>query len=520
MTRISVNETSPMNSSHTISRHPSLWSQTGKQNASVKTMTLNGETITADIAVVGAGITGLTAALLLQKAGRQVVILEADQIASGVSGFNSGHLTSLLLDMRYKTVLANFGEVQSRIVAQAVQQSITHIEQNVRDYRIDCDFKRVPGYLYCEKASQESALNDEFKATETVGLAVNRVFPVSNVPLPMGIESAFIIEQQALIHPQRYVMGLAHEFVELGGRIVVNARVTELSQKAPFTVSTASGQVVAQEVVLATHTPIGLRPALQTRLEPLQSYVIGVRVGNHIPDALFWDMDEPYHYIRVAKDEQGPLLIIGGEDHKTGARKDTRTCFSALEAYARERFDVQSIEYHWSAELLDPADGLPYIGKISNVYVATGLSGEGLTFGTLAGQLISDDILGRENSCAKILNPNRVKPVASAASFLSENVDTALHWIGDRLSPSENAALVQLQPEHGVVIQYEHQKVAAYRDGKGEVHLMSAVCPHMGCIVDWNTAEQSWDCPCHGGRFDCKGALLNGPPMHDLKPLQ
>jgi nitrite reductase/ring-hydroxylating ferredoxin subunit len=213
-------------------------------------------------------------------------------------------------------------------------------------------------------------------------------------------------------------------------------------------------------------------------------------------------------------------LIIGGEDHKTGARKDTRTCFSALEAYARERFDVQSIEYHWSAELLDPADGLPYIGKISNVYVATGLSGEGLTLGTLAGQLISDDILGRENSCAKILNPNRVKPVASAASFLSENVDTALHWIGDRLSPSDDAALVQLQPEHGVVIQYEHQKVAAYRDNKGEVHLMSAVCPHMGCIVDWNTAEQSWDCPCHGGRFDCKGALLNGPPMHDLKPLQ
>lgn len=477
------------------------------------------EHVMADVAVVGAGITGLTTALLLQKSGYDVVVLDAHPVAYGVTGFNSGHLTSMLLDMKFSNIIASFGEDPTRAVALALDEAIAYIERNVRDYRIECDFRRVSGYLYAEKANQVKALQQEFDAASKAGLQVNRTF---NVPLPFQVEEGVQVANQAVFNPLKYVQALAWQFVELGGRIYENSRVAAIEHDAKagrMTLNTEHGSVASQEVVLATHTPIGFRPGLQTRLEPMRSYIIGIRVEDAIGDAVFWDMDEPYHYIRIAQDEQGPLLVIGGEDHKTGEEEHTERCFRNLEQYARERFQVKSVDYQWSAQFYDPADGLPYIGKMSDVYVATGYSGEGLTFGTLAGRLIADQIQGLHNECTDILNPNRTKPLASLGGFLSENIGTMAHFVKDRLKKAAYTHPSQVPLGEGAIVHVEGQKVAVYHGEEGVIHCMSPICTHMHCMVNWNSAEKSWDCPCHGGRFDATGKVLNGPPVTDLQPI-
>ena len=301
------------------------------------------EDITVDVAIVGAGITGITTALLLQKAGYDVAVLDAHPVGYGVSGFNSGHLTSMLLDMKYKHILASFGEDATRSVAIALEQAIDLVERNVREYRIDCGFKRVPGYLYAELASQLKLLQADYEAAETVGLRVSRTF---NVPLPFEVEEAILVPDQAIFDPLRYVQTLALKFYENGGLLFENSRVVSIDtdvkreakqedERAACSVKTESAIVTCKDVVLATHTPIGFRPGIQSRLEAMRSYVIGVRCAdlekNRLDDALYWDLAEPYHYIRLAADEHGPLVIIGGEDHKTGERQDTELSFRRLE---------------------------------------------------------------------------------------------------------------------------------------------------------------------------------------------
>lgn len=475
--------------------------------------------ILADVVIVGAGITGLTTATLLQQAGYDVVVLDAHPVAYGVTGFNSGHLTSMLLDMKFKNIIASFGEDATRAVALGLDEAIGLIERQVRDYRIDCDFKRVSGYLYAEKMTQINALQEEYEAASKAGLQVNRTF---KVPLPFPVEEGVEVASQAVFNPLKYVQALALNFVERGGRIFENSRVTSVDHDAKanrMTVKTDSGSVTAPDAVLATHTPIGFRPALQTRLEPMRSYIIGIRAEETIGDSICWDMDEPYHYIRLAYDEQGPLIIVGGEDHKTGEQVNTESRFRNLEQYARERFHVKSVDYQWSAQFYDPADGLPYIGKMSDVYVATGFSGEGLTFGTLAGRIIADQIQGLHNDCSDILNPSRTKPLAALGGFLSENIGTMAHFVGDRFKKTAYTNPAQVPLGEGAIVTVEGKKVAVYHGEEGILHCMSPVCTHMNCIVNWNSAEKSWDCPCHGGRFDATGKVLNGPPVTDLQPV-
>jgi len=483
------------------------------------------ETITADIAIVGAGITGLTTGLLLQQAGYSVVIIDAHPIGYGVTGFNSGHLTSMLLDSDFRRIMANFGEDATRIVTTNLQNTIYFIEQLVRDNQIDCDFKRISGYLYAERPEQVKDLREIEDAASRAGL---RVSHVGKAPLPFETEMAIQITDQGRFHPLRYVHGLALAFCEKGGSIYENSRVTDVKNggtQAPHCIETEAGQVLADEVVIATHTPIGFRPAVQSRLEVIRSYVIGLRSQNAVEDALFWDMEQPYHYIREAADERGRLLIIGGEDHRAGEKREAGDCFHRLEEYARQHFQVDSVDYHWSAQFFQPADGLPYIGKLAGTYIATGYSGEGLTFGTLAAQIVADQIQGRSNPCGEILSPLRTKPIASASGFIADNVNTLSHFVKGRLNKAEVVTMPDTLSEQdipvgeGRICQIDGQKVAIYHSPEGVMHFLSPVCTHMKCIVGWNSAEKSWDCPCHGGRFDATGKVLNGPPVTNLEPL-
>lgn len=477
------------------------------------------EDVATEVAIVGAGITGLTLAILLQRSGVDVVVLDSQQIGYGVSGLNSGHLTTMLLDMKYKHIIASFGEDATRAVALGLSNAIDLIEHLSVDYRIDCDFKRLPGYLYTEKTSEVQVLQDAYEGAETAGLQVNRTF---NVPLPFPVEEAVYVANQAGFHPLKYVQGLARVFQQNGGRIHEFSKVVSIGNEGHdggIPVKTDAACVTARDVVLATHTPIGFRPGIQTRLEAYRSYVIGFRTDDAVGDALFWDTEEPYHYIRSVQDEHGPLLILGGADHRTGEKRDTERCFQQLENYAVERFNIKSVDYRWSAQMYNPADGLPYIGKMSGVYVATGYSGEGLAFGTLAAQLIHDEVVGRHNNCAEILTPNRTKPLAAAGSFLAENVGTMAHFLADRFKKPEVKEPEHIPVGEGAICNLHGNKVAVYHGTEGVFHYLSPVCTHMACIVGWNSAEKSWDCPCHGARFDAFGQVLNGPAVNNLKPV-
>jgi glycine/D-amino acid oxidase-like deaminating enzyme/nitrite reductase/ring-hydroxylating ferredoxin subunit len=477
------------------------------------------ESISAEVAIVGAGITGITLALLLQKSGVDVVVLDANPVGYGVSGLNSGHLTTMLLDLKFKNIISAFGEDATRAVTLGLAESLDLIEQFVSDYRLDCDFKRLSGYLYTEKSSELAGLQEEFDCAAKAGLQVNRTF---NVPLPFAVEEAVQVSNQAIFHPLKYVQGLAQAFKQNGGRIFEHSRVLSVGNETTYggiQITTESGAVSARDVVLATHTPIGFRPASQTRLEAYRSYIIGFRTDDPVGDALFWDTEEPYHYMRMVQDEQGPLIILGGEDHRTGERRDTERCFQNLESYARTHFNLKSVDYRWSAQLYNPADNLPYIGKLSEVYIATGYSGEGLTFGTLAAQIIHDELVGRHNNCSEILSPSRTKPLAAASGFLAENMGTLAHFVGDRLRKAEVSDPQQIPVGEGAICSLEGNKVAIYHGSEGVFHYLSPVCTHMNCIVGWNSAEKSWDCPCHGARFDASGHVLNGPAVVDLKPV-
>lgn len=475
--------------------------------------------VETEVAIVGAGITGISTAIMLERAGYDVVLVDAHPVGYGVTGFNSGHLTSVLLDTRFKELIPAFGEEAIRAVVIAVEEAMNLIDRMVNDYRIDCDFRWLPGYLFMEKPDQRKALQDEFEAMTKAGVPANRTF---NVPLPFAVEEGIQINNQAAIDPLKYTQSLALRLDRLGCRVFENSRVINIEshgQNGNHLIKTEGGSIQAKEVVIATHTPIGFRPLSQTRLEPWRSYVLGMRTGAAIPDALFWDMDDPYHYIRLGEDERGPLLIVGGEDHKTGDSIDTEQCFQNLENYARQKFEVTSVDYRWSAQLYNPADGLPYIGKASDVYIATGFSGEGLTYGTLAARLICDQIQGITNPCSDILSPNRAKPIASAGGFLSESLNTVSHFVGDRLKKSTVEKPTDVLPGEGAICTVDGDKVAVYRSPEGILHGLSPVCTHMHCLVNWNATEKSWDCPCHGGRFNTFGQVLNGPPVDNLKPV-
>ncbi len=502
-----------------VSATESIWKhnlEAAREGQYVSSRVLEGE-VSADIAIIGAGITGMTAALRLQRAGWEVCVIDARQVGHGVSGFNSGHLTSMLLDIDFRTVLSHFGEEATRTVTRAILGAIDEIERNCRDYRIDCDFKRLEGYLYAESDAQVRDLQEEARAAEKAGLPIS--YP-HRTPLPFAVADAIQVANQARFDPLRYVLGLAEAFTQEGGRVYEFSPAIRVTHQAePFQVETADGWLNAYEVIVATHTPIGFKPVVQSRLEPYRSYVLGVRVTDPPPDALYWDMDDPYHYIRLAEDAQGPVVIVGGEDHKTGAGSE-RQAFSRLEAYARSHFRVESVAYRWSSQFYNPADGLPYIGRLGDIFLATGFSGEGLTFGTLAGNLLADLITGVRNDCADILDPSRAKPIASAGGVFSEGLQVMKHFIQDRYGKAagEVPELSDIPMGEGRIVRMDGKKVAAYKDPAGVLHLLSPVCTHMGCIVHWNGAEKSWDCPCHGGRYDVLGRVLNGPPTEGLPP--
>ncbi|MFP2909839.1 FAD-dependent oxidoreductase, partial [Pyxidicoccus sp. 3LFB2] len=487
----------------------SLWTETAEPRSYPP---LQGD-VRTDVVVIGAGVAGLTTAYLLAKEGRKVLVLDMHELCSGQTGQTTAHLTEFL-DERYHTLERDFGQEGARVAATSARAAIETIGALVQTLGIDCQFERLPAYLYASKASHAHDLERELDAARRAGVDVSLT---QDVPLPFHASLALRAESQAQLHPRRYLLGLADAFVALGGRICEHTRVLEVEDGSPARVHTERGTVTCEDVVEATTTPLN-RVFLHTKLYPYRTYALAGRPGHAPAHALFYDTEDPYHYIRPA----GDLLIIGGEDHKVGDEEDTTQPFARLESYARQHFGLREVTHRWSGQVIEPADGLPYIGRNSlrrHTWVATGFSGTGITFGTVAGLVLRDQLAGRDNPFGRLFTATRVKPLAAAMEFMKENAQVGYHFVADRLRPADAQALSAVRPGEGAIVELDGKKAAVYRAESGEVHALSPVCTHLGCHVNWNKAEKSWDCPCHGARYSPSGEVLNGPASRALAAL-
>jgi glycine/D-amino acid oxidase-like deaminating enzyme/nitrite reductase/ring-hydroxylating ferredoxin subunit len=472
--------------------------------------------VTVDVVVVGGGIAGLTAALLLKRRGATVAVVEMQRVGYGETGHTTAHLTELV-DSRYHEIATDFGRDAAKQVAASSRAAIDHIESWAAEF--PCAFERVPAYLYAEDDDGLRELEREVEAAREAGVGAELV---REVPLPFAAKGALRVERQAQFHPMRYLRGLAQALPGNGCHLFEESRVVEVSDGEPCKVKLASGvELTARTVLVTAHVPVFNLLLLHTKIAAYRTYAVAARVARLPPPGLYWDTADPYHYTRRYEDERGPLLIVGGEDHKTGQCDDTEEPFARLRKYVTERFGAEEFTHRWSGQIIEPADGLPYIGRNSasdNVYVATGFSGNGMTFGTLAGIMLADAAQAAANPWSDLYQATRMKVLGAVKDMLVENVDFPVHLIGDRLAVPDRAP-EDLAPGEGDVVMVGGRKLAVYCDERGTLHGLSPVCTHMGCHVGWNSAEKSWDCPCHGGRFDALGQVLNGPPLQPLAAL-
>ena len=487
------------------------------------------EDLEVDACVVGAGIAGLSTAYMLAKDGRSVVVLDDGPVAGGETRRTTAHLSNAI-DDRYVEIERIHGVEGARLAAESHTAAIEKIAQIVRDEAIDCEFARLDGYLLLGPDDPGDLLAQEEAAAHRAGLdRVERLPDVPSAPFDSGPCLRF--PDQGQFHPLKYLDGLARAVEKLGGRIFNGTRVKSIQGGDPARVEAEGGRTVtARAVVVATNSPINDMYAIHTKQAPYITYVVAGRVPRGaIPKALYWDTMDPYHYVRLQDLSDDPahpehdLLIVGGEDHKTGQAEDHEERYRNLEAWARKRFPMmQEVEYRWMGQVQETVDGLGFLGKNpldeGNVYIATGDSGMGMTHGTIAGMVISDLVAGRENPWAALYDPSR-KPVKAINEFVKENANVARQY-ADWLTGGDVSSVDQIPDGGGAVIRKGLSKVACYRDDQGTLHEMSAVCPHLKCIVAWNDDDKTWDCPCHGSRFDRFGRVVDGPSPVGLPPAE
>jgi glycine/D-amino acid oxidase-like deaminating enzyme/nitrite reductase/ring-hydroxylating ferredoxin subunit len=473
----------------------------------------------SDVCVVGAGMAGLSTAYHLASEGLRVLVLDQGPIGGGESARTTAHLASAL-DDRFHILERLHGPEGARLAAESHAAAIDSIETTARDEGIDCDFARVDGYLFSGDSSTDE-LDREIDAAQRAGLSVERMGESCWSWFDTGPCLRF--RNQAEFHPLRYLLGLADAIRRRGGRIATGVHAARLEGGKRCRVITADGTALhAGALVVATNSPVHGVVAIHTKQAAYRSYVLALEVpAGQVPHALYWDTLDPYHYVRVARSERPDLewLIVGGEDHRTGQEDDGEARFDRLASWARERFPMSGrVALRWSGQILEPADGLAYIGRSPglnpNVYMVTGDSGNGLTHGALAGLLLTDLILGRENPWTELYDPTRVK-MRALGQFTRENLSTAAQY-ADWLTPGEATSAVELEPGSGAVVRRGLRKIAVYRDMEGNLHERSATCPHLGGVVTWNSVEGTWDCPCHGSRFDSYGRVLAGPARRGL----
>jgi glycine/D-amino acid oxidase-like deaminating enzyme/nitrite reductase/ring-hydroxylating ferredoxin subunit len=476
----------------------------------------------ADVCVVGGGIAGLTTAYLLGQAGKSVIVIDDGPLAGGMTQVTTAHLVNAI-DDRIFEVERLHGRQGAQLAVASHTAAIERIESIVQQEQIDCDFVRLDGYLFLPPGEKEEILDHELNAAHRAGLpTVERIAFVPWTGFDTGPCLRF--PNQGQFHPLKYLTGLARAIERDGGRIFTHTHADQIQSGIPAHIESGLHRISADAVVVATNTPINDLVTMHTKLSAHLTYVIGARVPRgSVPLALYWDTDHPYHYVRLQQMHLGPaewdLLIVGGEDHKTGQVTDTEIRHVRLERWARERFPMmEEIEFVWAGQVMETIDGLAFIGHnpldTQNIFIATGDSGMGMTHGTIAGMILTDLILGRPNPWATLYDPSR-KTLRAAGEYAQGAFNMAVQYT-DWLTPGDVNSADEIPRDCGAVLRHGLAKTAVYRDGTGMLHERSAICPHLGCLVHWNASEKTWDCPCHGSRFDKFGEAINGPTNRGL----
>ncbi len=484
-----------------------------------------------NVCVVGAGIAGMSTAYMLARAGRAVIVIDDGSVGGGETGRTTAHITASL-DDRYYRLEKHHGEDGARLAAESHSAAISRIESIASQEDIDCDFERVDGYLFLGSTGDRRELEKELEATHRAGLHDTEI--VERAPIDFwNTGPALRFPRQAQFHPLKYLGGVTRAFLRDGGQIFTTTHAEKIEDGEPCRVTTSDGFVIsADHVVVATNTPVNDWVILHTKQSAYRTFVIGGRVPRgSVPRGLYWDTADPYHYIRLQEVDAridparlDDILIVGGEDHKTGQEDDAEERFKRIEEWTRERFPMmKTVDFRWSGQVIEPMDYLGFIGRNPgtdlHIYIATGDSGNGITHGTIAGMLLTDIILGRQNPWQKLYDPSR-KTLRAAGEFLKENINVAAQY-ADWARQGDVGSNEEIAPGSGAVVRRGATKVAVFRDDNGAIHERSAVCTHLYCIVSWNSGERTWDCPCHGSRFDPYGKVVNGPainPLEEVKP--
>jgi glycine/D-amino acid oxidase-like deaminating enzyme/nitrite reductase/ring-hydroxylating ferredoxin subunit len=491
-------------------RNPSLWIGTSAHEGAPA---LDSD-IAADAVVVGAGITGMTTARMLATAGMRVVVIDAGDVCAGATGYTTAKVTALHSAI-YTRLTATWGVERASVYAAANEAAIAKVRELVAADGIECDLEDASAYTYTETVEGVEAIEAEAEAARAAGL---RATVTTDTDLPYPVRAAVRVDGQAQFHPRKFCLGLADGIARAGGSVFAHTRAIEVD-RAHGRVVTDHGVINADVIVLATQVPISDAGGHSLRMAPKRSYAVAFAAGETRPRGMYISIDEPTRSVRSTLDGR---IVVGGEGHDVGNDSDTGRRYTALESWARERFGASSFSYRWSAQDYESADGLPFIGRLragtERTFIATGFGKWGMTNGTVAAMIITDLVHGKPNPWAQTFDSTRIAPKQGVRGVLLDGLHVAKHFVGDRVSTIHPPDAAALSPGSGAIASHGGKKVAAYKDDAGTLHCVSAICTHLGCQVTFNTAERSWDCPCHGSRFDTDGRVLQGPATKDLEP--
>lgn len=481
------------------------------------------EDIKVDVAIIGGGMVGITTALLLKQAGLKVAVLEADGILQGTTGHTTAKITSQH-GLIYDKIKSQMGEEKAKQYADANESAIQMIAELIKENNIACDFSWQPAYVYTRSDAYVQKLIDETKTASTLGIMATYL---EEIPLPFSVKAAMRFDGQAQFHPRKYLLSLAEKIPGDGCDIFENTKAIDIKERnSPAVITEGGSKVTSSYVIVASHYPFYDQPGLYfARIYPERSYALGVTIKEKFPLGMYINAEEPARSLRSQSFEDKELIIVSGEHHKTGHGKSTSTHYKNLMDFAHETFQVEEIFYRWSTQDGHTPDGVPYVGQLApttpNIYVATAFHKWGMTNSTASAMILRDLIVKGENPWAPVYQPSRVTPTATAAaSFIKENVDVAINFVSGKFMTATAEIEKNVQQNEGKVMEIEGKRIGAYRDGKGKLHLVDTTCTHMGCEVQWNDAETTWDCPCHGSRYSVEGDIIEGPALKPLKKLQ
>ena len=478
--------------------------------------------LSVDVAVVGAGIVGVTAAVLLRAAGREVALIEADRVAAGVTGHTTAKVSSLHT-LIYDELTRSYGEDAARLYGEANEAGLAEIRRLVGEHRIDCELEVTAAHTFAAVEDDAEAIEREVAAAQAIGLPASHL---SSPPVPFPTFGAVRFDRQAQFHPRKYLLGLLERFETTGGLVYEQSRIVDIEAGRPSRLTTDSGRVVtATDVIVATHIPILDTKLLPARASVHRGYAIAIEAGEQLPEGMFISASSPSHSVRVAPFKGNEVLIVSGEGHAVGEPgvQGAADSWQRLEQWASDQLGAGQVLYRWSTQDLYSLDRLPFIGALderSRIFTATGFGGWGMTGGTAAAMLLRDLVEEVENPWAPLFDPGRLR-LKAVPALVSKGAHDAKRLVADRLV-RDDRDIAQIDAGSGQIVKLDGEKLAVSRTADGSLHAVSAVCTHLRCIVSWNDAEHSWDCPCHGSRFAPTGAVLHGPatkPLADKSDL-